>query len=226
MAMTNSGMRWLNGLRACAFSFAVASALSVPAWPACAASTDGNPALVSQVASHLAQAKGVRAQFTQRQTLAAMKQPLVSTGSLLFLRERGVIWRIDTPYKATYVITDAGVAEINANGQRVTTHSAQGTRGVAQVSKMMRAMLGGDLSALYSQFDVQAEGSAAHWRLQLTPNQPQLAQSIKGLQMSGGDFLQSLRIALANGDTTQLEFSKSEAVSEPAVAERSLLGAP
>jgi hypothetical protein len=73
---------------------------------------------------------------------------------------------------------------------------------------------------------VQAEGSAAHWRLQLTPNQPQLAQSIKGLQMSGGDFLQSLRIALANGDTTQLEFSKSEAVSEPAVAERSLLGAP
>lgn len=226
MAITNSGVRLLSGLRACAFSFAVASALSMPAWPVWAASTDGNPALVSQVASHLAQAKGVRAQFAQTQTLAAMKQPLVSTGSLLFLRERGVIWRIDTPYKATYVITDAGVAEINANGQRVTAHSAQGTRGVAQVSKMMRAMLGGDLSALYSQFDVQAEGSAAHWRMQLTPNQPQLAQSIKGLQMSGGDFLQSLRIALANGDTTQLEFSKSEAVSEPAADERSLLGAP
>ncbi|CAD6510178.1 Outer-membrane lipoprotein carrier protein [Paraburkholderia kirstenboschensis] len=226
MAIANSGARLLNGLRACAFSFAVASALSAPAWPVCAASTDGNPALVSQIASHLAEAKGVRAQFTQTQTLAAMKQPLVSTGSLLFLRERGVIWHIDTPYKATYVITDAGVAEINANGQRVTAHSAQGTRGVAQVSKMMRAMLGGDLSALYSQFDVQAEGSAAHWRMQLTPNQPQLAQSIKGLQMSGGDFLQSLRISLASGDTTQLEFSKSEAVSEPAPAERSLLGAP
>ncbi len=226
MAIANSGARLLSGLRACAFSFAVASALSAPAWPVCAASADGNPALVSQIASHLAQAKGVRAQFTQTQTLAAMKQPLVSTGSLLFLRERGVIWHIDTPYKATYVITDAGVAEINANGQRVTAHSAQGTRGVAQVSKMMRAMLGGDLSALYSQFDVQAEGSAAHWRMQLTPNQPQLAQSIKGLQMSGGDFLQSLRISLASGDTTQLEFSKSEAVSEPAPAERSLLGAP
>jgi outer membrane lipoprotein-sorting protein len=226
MAIANSGARLLNGLRACGFSFAVASALSAAAWPVCAASTDGNPALVSQIASHLGQAKGVRAQFTQTQTLAAMKQPLVSTGSLLFLRERGVIWHIDTPYKATYVITDAGVAEINANGQRVTAHSAQGTRGVAQVSKMMRAMLGGDLSALYSQFDVQAEGSAAHWRMQLTPNQPQLAQSIKGLQMSGGDFLQSLRISLASGDTTQLEFSKSEAVSEPAPAERSLLGAP
>jgi outer membrane lipoprotein-sorting protein len=204
---------------------------SLPAWPIAAfaaetAQAAGNPALVSQIASHLAQAKGVRAQFTQTQTLAAMKQPLVSTGSLLFFRDRGVIWQIDTPYKATYVITDAGVAEVNANGQRVTAHSAQGTRGVAQVSKMMRAMLGGDLSALYSQFDVTAEGSAAQWRMQLTPNQPQIAQSIKTLQMNGGDFLQSLRITLANGDITNLDFAKSAAVTEPTPAERGLLGAP
>ncbi|MFM0072466.1 outer membrane lipoprotein carrier protein LolA [Paraburkholderia sediminicola] len=207
------------------------SVSSLAAWPTVAftaetAQSAGNPALVSQIASHLAQAKGVRAQFTQTQTLAAMKQPLVSTGSLLFFRDRGVIWQIDTPYKATYVITDAGVAEVDANGQRVTAHSAQGTRGVAQVSKMMRAMLGGDLSALYSQFDVQAEGSAAQWRMQLTPNQPQIAQSIKGLQMNGGDYLQSLRITLANGDITKLDFAKSAAVSEPTPAERSLLGAP
>ncbi|SOE59109.1 Outer membrane lipoprotein-sorting protein [Burkholderia sp. OK233] len=207
------------------------SVSSLAAWPAVASAAEtaqsaGNPALVSQIASHLAQAKGVRAQFTQTQTLAAMKQPLVSTGSLLFFRDRGVIWQIDTPYKATYVITDAGVAEVDANGQRVTAHSAQGTRGVAQVSKMMRAMLGGDLSALYSQFDVQAEGSAAQWRMQLTPNQPQIAQSIKGLQMNGGDYLQSLRITLANGDITKLDFAKSAAVTEPTQAERSLLGAP
>ncbi|MFM0626054.1 outer membrane lipoprotein carrier protein LolA [Paraburkholderia xenovorans] len=210
--------------------FAAADLWTEPASAASAASTKeavpGNPALVSQIAAYLAQAKGVRAQFTQTQTLAAMKQPLVSTGSLLFFRERGVIWQIDTPYKATYVITDAGVTEVNANGQRVTAHSAQGTRGVAQVSKMMRAMLGGDLSALYSQFDVQAEGSAAQWRMQLTPNQPQIAQSIKGLEMNGGDYLQRLRITLANGDVTQLDFTRSAAVTELTAAERGLLGAP
>ncbi|PRY03750.1 outer membrane lipoprotein-sorting protein [Paraburkholderia sp. BL6669N2] len=214
-------------------ALSVLAATVVSTEPASAASpvstkeaASGNPALVSQIAAHLAQAKGVRAQFTQTQTLAAMKQPLVSTGSLLFFRERGVIWQIDTPYKATYVITDAGVTEVNANGQRVTAHSAQGTRGVAQVSKMMRAMLGGDLSALYSQFDVQAEGSAAQWRMQLTPNQPQIAQSIKGLEMNGGDYLQRLRITLANGDITQLDFTKSAAVTELTAAERGLLGAP
>ncbi|MEW9580733.1 outer membrane lipoprotein carrier protein LolA [Paraburkholderia sp. DGU8] len=189
-------------------------------------STTGNPALVSRIAAHLAQPKGVRAQFTQTQTLAAMKEPLVSNGALVFFRERGVIWRIDTPYKATYVITDAGVTQFDAAGRRVSAHSAAGARGVAQVSKMMRAMLSGDLSALYSQFDIEAQGSTARWRMRLTPNQPQLAQSIKGLEMDGGDYLESLRIALPNGDVTKLDFTKSEATTEPTAAERSMLGAP
>nr|WP_244817258.1 outer membrane lipoprotein carrier protein LolA [Caballeronia sp. Lep1P3] len=187
---------------------------------------NGNAALVSQVASRLAQTKGVRAQFTQTQTLSAMKQPLVSTGTIVFYRERGVIWRIQTPYKATFVITDAGVSQFDANGKRIGTKGAQGMSGVAQVSKMMRAMLGGDLSALYSQFDVDAQGASSQWTLRLKPSQPQLAQSVKALQMRGGAFLQSLTIELANGDATQIEFTKSEALDDMPPAERGLLGAP
>ncbi|MFT4507984.1 LolA family protein [Caballeronia sp. 15711] len=200
-------------------------ALASPVFAAQPASAS-DTGLVSQIAGHLAQAKGVRAQFTQTQTLAAMKQPLVSTGSLVFFRERGVIWQIDTPYRATYVITDSGVSEVNANGQRTNTNSGNGVRGVAQVSRMMRAMLGGDLSALYAQFDVHADGTPAQWRMQLTPNQPQLAQSIKGLEMSGGDYLQALRITLANGDVTRIDFANSAAVTELPPADRTLFGAP
>jgi outer membrane lipoprotein-sorting protein len=183
-------------------------------------------ALVSQIAAQLGRANGIRAHFTQTQTRAALKQPLVSSGSLLLARGRGVIWRIETPYQATYLITDAGVSEVNAAGQRTGGASPRGTRGVAEVSRMMRAMLGGDLSALYSQFDVQATGTPAQWRMQLTPNQPQLAQAIKGLQMSGGSYLRSLHITLANGDVTTLDFSDTTAVTELTSAEQQLFGAP
>ncbi|WP_250500864.1 outer membrane lipoprotein carrier protein LolA [Caballeronia sp. GAWG1-5s-s] len=193
------------------------------ATPAQSASQNG--ALVSQVASRLGQIKGVRAQFTQTQTLSAMKQPLMSTGTFVFYRERGVIWRVLTPYKATFVITDAGVAEVDASGKRIGSKSARGVQGVAQVSKMMRAMLGGDLSALYSQFDVDAQGSPSQWTLDLKPNQPQLAQAVKGLQMKGGAFLQSLRIELASGDVTQIDFTNNETLDRLPAAERALLGA-
>lgn len=185
-----------------------------------------NAGLVSQIAAQLGRASGIRARFTQTQTRAALKQPLVSSGSLLLVRGRGIIWHIETPYQATYRITDAGVSEVNAAGQRVEGSGPHGTRGVAEVSRMMRAMLGGDLSALYSQFDVQASGTPTQWRMQLTPNQPQLAQAIKSLQMSGGSYLRTLRITLANGDVTALDFSDSTTVTELTSGEQQLFGAP
>jgi outer membrane lipoprotein-sorting protein len=194
--------------------------------PAASSASARDMALVSQIAAHLAQAKGVRAHFTQTQTLAAMKNPLVSTGSLVFVRDRGVIWQIETPYKATWVMSDAGIVEINAAGQRVANQNASGGRGAAEISKMMRAMLAGDLSALYSQFDVEGRGTLAHWQMRLVPNQPQLAQSISALQMTGGAFLQSLRITRANGDVTQIDFDGSTAATDMTPAERARFGTP
>ncbi|HTH74248.1 MAG TPA: outer membrane lipoprotein carrier protein LolA [Trinickia sp.] len=179
--------------------------------------------LVARIAAQLAEKVGVRAQFKQTQTLAAMAAPVVSTGSLVFARDRGVIWRTDTPYRVTYVIGDASVTKIDASGNRTTTSASRG--GMAQVSRMMRAMLGGDLSALYSQFDVVADGTTAQWNMRLTPNQPQLAQFVKALRMEGGAFLRTLEITAANGDTTRIDFASSERIDALSPAELALFGA-
>jgi hypothetical protein len=191
--------------------------------PAGASASAGDAALVSQIAARLARAKGVRSRFTQTQTLAALKAPLVSTGSLVFFRERGVIWQIDTPYRKTWIIRDSGITTIDAAGQR---GGNGGARGAAEIAKMMSAMLSGDLSALYTQFDVQARGTPSQWQMRLVPRQPQIAQSLRGIEMDGGDFLQRLRITFANGDLTQYDFSGSEPVSELAPAEQKLFGTP
>ncbi|WJF91337.1 outer membrane lipoprotein carrier protein LolA [Paraburkholderia bonniea] len=183
-------------------------------------------ARLTEITRHLAARGNVRAQFRQTRTLAALKQPLVSTGSILFVREHGMVWQLATPYRATYVITDAGVSEISPQGQPLVSQGGQGMRGAAQVSRMLRAMLGGDLSALYAQFDVTVQGTASRWHIVLTPNQPQLAQSLKRLDLSGGNDLHSVRISLANGDLTQMDFTDSVAAGVLSAAERTQLGAP
>lgn len=183
----------------------------------------GNAALVSDIATRLARIGAIRADFRQTQTLSAMKQPLVSTGSMLFDRNSGVIWRIETPYKATYVITDGGVREVGTDGRLVAPSG--GGRGVAQVSRMMRDMLGGDLSALYAQFDVAASGAPERWRMVLRPNQPQLAQAIRVLEMSGGAYLGKLDMTFANGNVTVLEFARPTPVDALAPVERGWLEA-
>ena len=182
-------------------------------------------ALVSQVAAQLAQARGVRAQFVQTQSLQAMQKPLVSSGTLLFLRDQGALWRIEQPTRMTYVMTDAGVTTLDANDKPMA-RGARNAAGVAQVSRMMRAMLAGDLSALYSQFSVNAQGNASRWQLKLTPAQPQLAQALHGLDLAGDTYVRSIRIRAANGDETRIEFTGSTRVDAPNAAERTLLGAP
>lgn len=188
----------------------------------------GNPSLVAAIAVHLAKNKGVRAHFTQTQTLAAMRAPLLSSGTLLFSHDHGVIWAIEQPIKATYVMSDAGISEWGENGQRIegnSSNAVRGARGMAQVSGMMRAMFGGDVSALYAQFDVKAQGSQQQWSMHLTPSQPQLAQAIRGVDMQGGEFLRSLRITLANGDVTQISFTDSALLQDLSPVERTMLGA-
>ncbi|KAA0088718.1 outer membrane lipoprotein carrier protein LolA [Paraburkholderia sp. T12-10] len=214
---------------ACAVVSAAASPVSAadPVRPASrtgSGSTDvADARLVARIAAQLAVKAGVRTTFRQTQTLAALSAPLVSTGTLVFAREHGVIWRTETPYRVTYVIGDAGVTKVDAGGRQSTRAAPRG--GVAQVSQMMRAMLGGDLSALYSQFDVAAAGTPARWHVLLTPNQPQLAQAVKALRMEGGMYLQTLEITAANGDTTRIAFSGSEGIDALSPAELALFGA-
>ncbi|RQH05733.1 LolA family protein [Paraburkholderia dinghuensis] len=212
--------------RAVVSALIVLQALWMPARAETALSgvSTSDAALVSQITARLARAKGVRARFTQTQKLAAMKAPLVSVGSLLFFRDRGVIWQVDTPYRKTWVIGDSGIVAIDAGGARLSNGAAQGSRGAVEIAKMMRAMLGGDLSALYSQFDVEASGSQSRWQMRLVPRQPQIAQSLRAIQMDGGDFLKSLSITLANGDVTQFDFSGSEEVDELTPADQKNFG--
>jgi outer membrane lipoprotein-sorting protein len=167
----------------------------------------------------------VRAQFVQTQTLQALQKPLVSSGTLLFVRDQGAIWRIEQPTRMTYVMTDAGVTTLDANDKPMA-RGARNAAGVAQVSRMMRAMLAGDLSALYSQFSVNAQGNADRWQLKLTPAQPQLAQALRGLDLAGDTYVRSIRIRSANGDETRIDFTGSTRVDAPSAAERILLGAP
>ncbi|WP_175958950.1 LolA family protein [Burkholderia pyrrocinia] len=220
---TNRGYRgFLAALGACATFVAGIAHAAPAASTAPAAARPENTALVSDIAARLARVGAIRADFRQTQTLAAMKQPLVSTGSMLFDRASGVVWRIQTPYQATYVITDGGVREVGADG-RLVAPSGNG-RGVAQVSRMMRDMLGGDLSALYAQFDVEASGTRERWRMLLRPNQPQLAQAVRTIEMGGGTYLGRLDMTFANGNVTTLEFTRATPVDGPAPAERAWLG--
>jgi len=122
--------RFVRGWRCLALALIV----GVPVAPALA----DDSALVGQIAQVLGQHQGVRADFTQTQTLAALKQPAVSHGTLLFASRQGVLWQVDTPYRTTYVFRDQQVIEIDANGRR-SVRDSRDAAGMRQVTQLRRA---------------------------------------------------------------------------------------
>ena len=60
---------------------------------------------LKQVFAQLGAMPVVRAQFEQQKKLAALKKTYVSKGTVLFSKNQGVLWQIQSPVKADLVVT-------------------------------------------------------------------------------------------------------------------------
>ncbi|AVS84399.1 hypothetical protein C8246_08095 [Paracidovorax avenae] len=159
-------------------------------------------ATLSSLAQHVAQHPVVRAEFTQTRQMAALKRPVVTTGRIVYSREHGVLWQIEKPYAMTYVLQDDKVVEIGADGQR----RERQVQGLAEIGRVFRAVLSADTQALASYFDIAVQGTTAQWTLELKPRQPQMAQVMERIRITGDQFVQTLRMDEAGGDSTSLRF--------------------
>jgi hypothetical protein len=134
----------------------------------------------------------------------------------------GVIWQIEKPVRATFALRDESTLEIAADGTR-TVRSARDDRGAARIGRVLRAVLKGDARTLAEWFDADPRVTGERWSLALTPRQGPLAFYVKSVQISGGEFVDSVRIVEENGDATQMQFHNQRAAGEPSEEERRLL---
>lgn len=174
------------------------------------------------ITSRIAQHNAIRAQFVQTKKMAALKKPLVIQGNLLYVKNEGVLWEIERPYRITYVLNDSRIVEIAANGTR-QVRNARDVPGLSQIGQIFQAMLGGDAAALTKYFDARIMEQPSQWDVLLKPRQQQLQQFLTQIQLSGDEFVQDIVIGEANGDTTQIHLNNAQAVSLLGDNERRLL---
>jgi hypothetical protein len=133
------------------------------------------------------------------------------------------LWQIEQPYRMSYVLSEEKMVEIGADGSR-RERSLREVPGLAQIGRVFSALLGADTAALGKYFDASAQGGTVKWEIELKPRDPQLAQFLTRLQLSGGHFVDSIRIGEAGGDTTQIRFRNTQGASAPSAAELLLFG--
>ncbi|MDB5904645.1 MAG: outer rane lipoprotein carrier protein LolA [Betaproteobacteria bacterium] len=192
-----------------AFAFALLGAAAICAGTRSHAAED--TALLDALSARFSKTPVVISEFTQTRTLSALTRPVKSSGRLVYARDRGVIWQIDKPYRATYVIDDEQIVEIDANNNR-RAKSTKEAPAVGEVGRVFRSIVSGDRKTLIQYFGVTASGDASKWELRLTPKD-KVAPFLKSVTVRGGRFIDHIGLTEPSGDRTDLAFERQRADS-------------
>jgi len=141
-----------------------------------------------------------RATFREQRRFAALSEPLLSQGHLLYRRPDYLEKVTDWPSPEQLVIDGDRLVLTEGNEPpKVVPLGAQPE--LRALVEAMRGPLAGDLPALQRSFEVAGAGDLDAWTLTLTPRDPRATRFLRAVVLTGsGDAIRSIRLTLANGD--------------------------
>lgn len=151
--------------------------------PAQAASWEG-PFTLALLFRNLALVPERHARFTEERRFAALDQPLLSQGWLLWRRPDILEKHTEAPAAETLRINGDRV-EVTLPGQATRSLSLSGQPELSVFVEALRAPLAGDLTTLERLFDTALHGTPAAWRLSLTPRDGRMRRAIAGMEIDG-----------------------------------------
>jgi len=164
-----------------------------------------------------------RVDFTQSREIAGFNRPLKSEGTLLFVRDRGVIWSTHEPVETVVVILPGKIYQ-EIKGERDTLPSSAQPF-MRTVSDMLLALYGGDIAKLKDIFTISVVDhgeSSSH--LRLMPKQFSLRQAVRHIDLFGDSAIEEVRITESEGNINALIFGdRRELDVELSEIERSYL---
>lgn len=162
---------------------------------------------LQQIADQLGQQNVLRLPFEQTKRVVVLSKPLVSSGTMIFAKEHGLIWRTEKPFLSVMAITAFGIVRHDSGGTRVVMRSSE-HRAAEHFSKTFLSLFSGDLDSVKSAFDILPETTAgsSSWSLRLTPKRSALRKVIAEIALRGSPEPVEFILKEANGDETRIAF--------------------
>ncbi len=161
------------------------------------------PPAFAEVMALLAQRTHGRVAFSEVHELAMLKQPVKSSGELVYVAPDRLEKHTLEPKPETLVL-DHGVLSAQRGRHSYTVPLSDAPQVVPFVESV-RATLAGDTAALERYFTVGFEGDLGHWRLSLLPRDPAIAKAVKAIHMEGErDAIRTVEIRESDGDRSLL----------------------
>ena len=157
------------------------------------------PAALDELMSLLAARRHGHVSFTEEHQMAMLKEPLKSSGELVYDAPDHLEKRTLTP-KPEVLILDHGVITAE-RGKRQHVLTLADYPQVVPFVESIRATLAGDRAALEHYFAISFQGDLAHWTLELTPKDAAVAHAVQEVRIRGErDAILTIEIRQSDGD--------------------------
>jgi hypothetical protein len=149
----------------------------------------------------------LRGRFVQERHLQGFTAPLKTEGHFLLAPGKGLIWRAETPFAVTTVISAAGLVQ-EVNGTQTMRLPASRLPFLARLYDMLGGALAGDWRGLEGDFVVTRSGGDQAWTVALTPRKAADAMTMPfaAITARGGRFVDGVKMAKPDGDSDDLAF--------------------
>lgn len=176
---------------------------------------------LKQVFAQLGATPVVRAQFEQQKKLAALNKTYVSKGTVLFSKNQGVLWQIQSPVKADLVVTPRKLVQ---KTQRTSSQIEVDKTPYGSVATMFLQLMSGNEAALAKNFNVVfANYSPTQWNVSLTPKSSLFKKLFVQVDAQGQRYVDRITILEQANNRTIIRFSQQTAQPQTLTAAENAL---
>jgi hypothetical protein len=148
----------------------------------------------------------LRGRFVQERHLTGFDAPLTSAGDFTLIMGRGLIWRAETPFVITTVITANGLAQL-IPGAAPMRLPASRIPFLARLHGMLSGALAGDWRLVEPDFTVTRAGATGQTRVTLIPRRPDaVAMPFQTIEITVGRYVERVTMTRPDGDREILTF--------------------
>jgi outer membrane lipoprotein-sorting protein len=164
---------------------------------------------VDQLMVDLAQNKGGRARFVEKQFVALLDKPVMASGEMVYsppdrLEKRTLLPKVET------MVLDKDSLILERDKRRMTINLSSRPEAQAFVESI-RSTLTGNRKALEAHYKLEMKGESADWTLTLSPTEPAIAALMQRITVSGGNKqVRRIEYLLADGDRSELAIEPIE----------------
>jgi len=167
--------------------------------------------LMQTLSQRAASTSNSRATFVELKYIAALQQPLESSGELFFNAPSRLEKHTLKPKSETLVLDGDKLQITRSNGRKMSL-SLSDRPEISGFVESMRSTLLGDRAALERYYQLDAEGSMNEWQLQLTPKADSMRKIISAIRVTGSDAqIKTIELKQVDGDRSVMTITTEQA---------------